>query len=101
MYAIRSYYVASHQAWYASVNALFGFFKKFTADYRVIPWCTFTDPEVARVGMNETECLAADIPCEVTRYVIDDLDRAIADSEARGFVKVLTVPKKDKILGVV
>ncbi|MCG8551157.1 MAG: FAD-dependent oxidoreductase [Desulfobacterales bacterium] len=92
-------HVASHQAWYASVNALFGAFKKFTADYRVIPWCTFTDPEVARVGMNETDCLAAGIACEVTRYGIDDLDRAIADSEARGFVKVLTVPKKDKILG--
>nr|WP_319393790.1 FAD-dependent oxidoreductase [uncultured Desulfobacter sp.] len=93
-------HVASHQAWYASVNALFGTFKKFTADYRVIPWCTFTDPEVARVGMNETDCLAAGIACDVTRYGIDDLDRAIADSEARGFVKVLTVPKKDKILGV-
>jgi dihydrolipoamide dehydrogenase len=93
-------HVASHQAWYASVNALFGAFKKFTADYRVIPWCTFTDPEVARVGMNETECLAAGIAYEVTRYGIDDLDRAIADSEDRGFVKVLTVPKKDKILGV-
>ena len=93
-------HVASHQAWYASVNALFGAFKKFKADYRVIPWCTFTDPEVARVGMNETDCLAAGIAYEVTRYGIDDLDRAIADSEARGFVKVLTVPKKDKILGV-
>lgn len=93
-------HVASHQAWYASVNALFGSFKKFKTDYRVIPWCTFTDPEVARVGMNETDCLAADIPYEVTRYGIDDLDRAIADSEARGFVKVLTAPQKDKILGV-
>lgn len=93
-------HVAAHQAWYASVNALFGSFKKFTADYRVIPWCTFTDPEVARVGMNEKDCLAADIPYEMTRYAIDDLDRAIADSEARGFVKVLTVPQKDKILGV-
>ncbi|WP_020588740.1 FAD-dependent oxidoreductase [Desulfobacter curvatus] len=92
-------HVASHQAWYASVNALFGSFKKFTADYRVIPWCTFTDPEVARVGMNEADCLAAGIPYEVTRYGIDDLDRAIADSEARGFAKVLTVPQKDKILG--
>ncbi|WP_321494323.1 FAD-dependent oxidoreductase [uncultured Desulfobacter sp.] len=92
-------HVASHQAWYASVNALFGSFKKFTADYRVIPWCTFTDPEVARVGMNENDCLEASIPYEVTCYGIDDLDRAIADSEARGFVKVLTVPKKDRILG--
>ena len=93
-------HVASHQAWYASVNALFGAFKKFAADYRVIPWCTFTDPEVARVGMNETDCLGAGIPYEVTRYGIDDLDRAIADSEDKGFVKVLTKPKKDKILGV-
>ena len=93
-------HVASHQAWYACVNALFGGFKKFKADYRVIPWSTFTDPEVARVGMNETDCLAANIPYELTRYGIDDLDRAIADSEAHGFVKVLTVPKKDRILGV-
>ncbi len=93
-------HAASHQAWYACVNALFGSFKKFKASYRVLPWSTFTDPEVARVGMNETDCLAANIPYEVTRYGLDDLDRAITDSEAHGFVKVLTVPKKDRILGV-
>ncbi|MGM0656033.1 MAG: FAD-dependent oxidoreductase [Thermodesulfobacteriota bacterium] len=93
-------HVASHQAWYACVNALFGGFKKFKADYRVIPWSTFTDPEVARVGMNETDCLAANVAYEVTRYNIEDLDRAIADAEAHGFVKVLTVPRKDRILGV-
>lgn len=93
-------HTAAHQAWYASVNALFGRFKKFKADYSVIPWTTFTDPEVARVGLSESEALAAGIEFEVTRYGIDDLDRAIADGTAHGFVKVLTVPGKDKILGV-
>ena len=93
-------HTAAHQAWYASVNALFGDVKKFKADYSVIPWATFTDPEVARVGLNEQEAQAQGIAYEVTRYDIDDLDRAIADSEAHGFVKVLTVPGKDRILGV-
>lgn len=93
-------HVAAHQAWYASVNALFGHLKKFKADYSVIPWTTFTDPEVARVGLNEQDAKEQGIAYEVTRYGIDDLDRAIADSEAHGVVKVLTVPGKDKILGV-
>lgn len=93
-------HVAAHQAWYAAVNSLFGTVKKFKADYRVIPWATFTDPEVARVGLNETDAKAANKPYEVTTYGIDDLDRAIADSSDYGFVKVLTVPGKDKILGV-
>jgi pyruvate/2-oxoglutarate dehydrogenase complex dihydrolipoamide dehydrogenase (E3) component/uncharacterized membrane protein YdjX (TVP38/TMEM64 family) len=93
-------HTAAHQAWYASVNALFGAFKKFRADYSVIPWATFTDPEVARVGLNELEAKERSIPYEVTVYGIDDLDRAIADEEAHGVVKVLTVPGKDRILGV-
>jgi len=93
-------HVAAHQAWFASVNALFSPFKKFKVDYSIIPWATFTDPEVARVGLNEKEAKEQNIPHEVTKYNIDDLDRAIADSEARGFVKILTKPKKDKILGV-
>ncbi|GAB6193155.1 FAD-dependent oxidoreductase [Desulfocastanea catecholica] len=93
-------HTAAHQAWYASVNALFGEFRKFRADYSVIPWSTFIDPEVARVGLNEQEARERGIAVEVTRYGIDDLDRAIADSVARGFVKVLTVPSKDRILGV-
>jgi pyruvate/2-oxoglutarate dehydrogenase complex dihydrolipoamide dehydrogenase (E3) component/uncharacterized membrane protein YdjX (TVP38/TMEM64 family) len=93
-------HVAAHQAWYAAVNALFDPFKKFSADYRVIPWATFVEPEVAHVGLNELEANERKIAYEVTRYDIDDLDRAIADSEAHGFVKVLTVPGKDTILGV-
>lgn len=93
-------HTAAHQAWYAAVNALFGDFKKFKADYSVIPWATFIDPEVARVGLNEQDAKEKKIPYEVTKYGIDDLDRAIADSEAHGFVKVLTVPGKDQILGV-
>ena len=92
-------HVASHQAWYASVNALFGGLKKFRVDYSVIPWATFTDPEVARVGLNETEARSRRVPHEVTVYGIDDLDRAIADGEAHGMVKVLTVPGRDRILG--
>lgn len=91
---------ASHQAWYAAVNALFGFAKQFKADYRIIPWATFTDPEVARVGLSEAEAKEQSIAYELTKYEIDDLDRAIADGEDHGFVKILTVPGKDKILGV-
>lgn len=93
-------HTAAHQAWYAAVNALFGTFKKFKADYRVIPAATFIDPEIARVGLNEREAKAQGIAYEVTRYGIDDLDRAIADGAAHGFVKVLTEPGKDRILGV-
>ena len=92
-------HTAGHQAWYAAVNALFGQFKSFKVDYRVIPWATFTDTEVARVGLNETEAIEQKIPFEVTRYGIDDLDRAIADSEDHGWVKVITKPGSDKILG--
>jgi pyruvate/2-oxoglutarate dehydrogenase complex dihydrolipoamide dehydrogenase (E3) component/uncharacterized membrane protein YdjX (TVP38/TMEM64 family) len=93
-------HVAAHQAWYAAVNGLFAPFKKFKADYSVIPWCTFIDPEVARVGLNEQEATEQGVAYEVTRYGIDDLDRAIADSAAHGWIKVLTVPGKDRILGV-
>ena len=92
-------HTAAHQAWYATVNALFGGLKRFKADYRVVPAATFTEPEVARVGLNEREALAAGVAHEVTRYGIDDLDRAIADSAAEGFVKVLTAPGSDRILG--
>ena len=93
-------HTAAHQAWYAAVNPLFGAFKKFKVDYSIIPWATFIDPEVARVGLNEQEAKEKGIAYEMVKYGIDDLDRAIADSEAHGFVKVLTVPGKDKILGV-
>ncbi|MEM9312446.1 MAG: FAD-dependent oxidoreductase [Pseudomonadota bacterium] len=92
-------HTASHQAWFASVNALFGQFKRFKADYRVIPAVTFLDPEVARVGINETEAVEQGIAYDVTRYELDDLDRAITESETAGFVKVLTPPGKDTILG--
>ncbi|TWC32768.1 pyruvate/2-oxoglutarate dehydrogenase complex dihydrolipoamide dehydrogenase (E3) component [Pseudomonas sp. SJZ079] len=93
-------HVAAHQAWYAAVNALFRGFKRFKVDYRVIPYCTFTAPEVARVGLSEGEASAQQVAYEVTRYGIDDLDRAIADEAAEGYVKVLTEPGKDRILGV-
>lgn len=91
-------HTAAHMAWYASVNALF--FNRFKVDYRVIPWATFTDPEVARVGLSEAEAKEKEIAVEVTKYGIDDLDRAIADGSDSGFVKVLTPPGSDKILGV-
>lgn len=93
-------HTAAHMAWYAAVNSLFGGFKKFRVDYSVIPWATYTDPEVARVGLNEQEAKEKGIAYEVTKYDLEDLDRAITDEEAHGFVKVLTVPGKDKILGV-
>lgn len=93
-------HTAAHQAWYASVNALFRGFWSFKADYSVIPWATFTDPEVARVGLNEQDAKEQGIAYEVTTFDLEELDRAIADSEAHGVVKVLTVPGKDRILGV-
>lgn len=92
-------HAAGHQAWYAAVNALFGSVKKFKVDYSVIPAATYTSPEVARVGINEKEAIALGIDFEITRYGIDDLDRAIADGEAHGFIKVITPKGKDKILG--
>ena len=92
-------HTASHQAWYASVNALFGKFKKFKVDYSVIPWATFTDPEVARVGINKQDAAEQNIQYEVTRYPLDDLDRAIAEGEDQGFIEVLTKPGSDQILG--
>ena len=93
-------HTASHMAWYCAVNSIFGSFRKFRVDYSVVPWATFTDPEVARVGLSETEAKEKKIPYEVSVYGIDDLDRAIADGEAVGRVKVLTRPGTDKILGV-
>ncbi len=92
-------HTASHEAWYASVNPLFGPLKRFKADYSVIPWTTFTDPEVARVGLNEQEAESRGIEAEVTYYELEELDRALADEEGRGFIKVLTRPGKDRILG--
>jgi len=93
-------HTAAHQAWYAAVNALFGGLKKFRADYSVIPWTTFLDPEIAHVGLSEQQAKEQGVAVEVTRYGIDDLDRAIADGADEGFVKVLTEPGRDRILGV-
>jgi pyruvate/2-oxoglutarate dehydrogenase complex dihydrolipoamide dehydrogenase (E3) component len=93
-------HTAAHQAWYAAVNALFGCIKKFRTDYSVIPWATFTDPEIARVGLNEQEAREQGISYETSLYDLAELDRAIADGETQGFVKVLTVPGKDRIIGV-
>lgn len=93
-------HVAAHQAWYAAVNGLFGHLKKFKVDYRVIPWTTFIDPEVARVGLNEQEAIKKGIDFEITRYEFEDLDRAITESANKGFIKVITPKGKDKILGV-
>ncbi|SFR66589.1 Pyruvate/2-oxoglutarate dehydrogenase complex, dihydrolipoamide dehydrogenase (E3) component [Marinobacter daqiaonensis] len=94
-------HAAAHQAWYAAVNGLFGQFRRFRVDYRVLPWVTFTSPEVARVGLSEDEAREQGVDYEVTRYDLDDLDRAIAEDEDHGFIKVLTVPGKDRILGAV
>ncbi|WGO98908.1 FAD-dependent oxidoreductase [Saccharophagus degradans] len=94
-------HAASHQAWYASVNALFGGFKSFSVDYSALPWVTFTDPEIARVGASEMDLKKRGVHYEVTRYSLAELDRAIAEGEAHGFVKVLTEEGKDRILGAV
>jgi len=93
-------HIASHQAWFAAVNALFGRFRRFKVNYSVVPWATYTDPEVARVGLSEADALAQGIAVEVVRYDLDDLDRALADGSARGWVKVLTRPGSETILGV-
>ena len=93
-------HVAAHQGWYAAVNGLFGNLKKFKVDYRVIPWTTFIDPEVARVGINEAEAKERGIDYEITRFDFEELDRAITDSATKGFIKVITPKGKDKILGV-
>ena len=93
-------HAAAHQAWYAVVNALFGQFRRFAVDYRVIPRVTFCEPELACVGLTEQEAREQGVAFEVTRYGLDDLDRAIADGVDRGFVKVLTATGKDRILGV-
>ncbi|MCQ4347208.1 FAD-dependent oxidoreductase [Pseudomonas stutzeri] len=90
---------AAHQAWYAAVNALFGDLRRFRADYRVIPRVTFTDPEVARVGLSEAEARERGVAFELTRYELAELDRAIVEEAAEGFVKVLTAPGSDRILG--
>jgi pyruvate/2-oxoglutarate dehydrogenase complex dihydrolipoamide dehydrogenase (E3) component/uncharacterized membrane protein YdjX (TVP38/TMEM64 family) len=92
-------HTAAHMAWYAAVNGLFGRFKSFKVDYSVISWATFTDPEVARVGINEQEARERGVPFDVTRYDLGDLDRAITDGDAYGMVKVLTAPGSDRILG--
>jgi pyruvate/2-oxoglutarate dehydrogenase complex dihydrolipoamide dehydrogenase (E3) component/uncharacterized membrane protein YdjX (TVP38/TMEM64 family) len=93
-------HVAAHQAWHAAINALFGGIIRFRTDYSAIPWATFTDPEIARVGLNEQDAQAKHIAHEVSIYHIGELDRALTDDVAHGFVKILTVPGKDKILGV-
>jgi pyruvate/2-oxoglutarate dehydrogenase complex dihydrolipoamide dehydrogenase (E3) component len=92
-------HMASHQAWFAAVNALFGMFRRFAVNYDVVPWTTFTDPEVARVGLSETEARQQGKPVEVTLYALDDLDRAIAEDDVDGWVKVITPPGSDRILG--
>jgi pyruvate/2-oxoglutarate dehydrogenase complex dihydrolipoamide dehydrogenase (E3) component/uncharacterized membrane protein YdjX (TVP38/TMEM64 family) len=90
---------AAHQAWFAAVNGLFGHLKRFRADYRVLPWVTFTDPEVAHVGHNELSAREAGIAFEVVRYELSHLDRALSEGAGRGFVKLLVQPGKDRLLG--
>ncbi|MDO6563175.1 FAD-dependent oxidoreductase [Amphritea sp. 1_MG-2023] len=93
-------HAAAHQAWFASVNALFGQFKKFKVDYSLIPFTTYTSPEVARIGLNEKQAIDEGIAYEAVRYNLEELDRAITDEAAYGFVKVLLKPGSDKIIGV-
>ena len=92
-------HAASHQAWHASVNSLFGMFKKFKVDYSFLPWTTYTHPEVAHVGLNETEAKKQNIAYELIKFPLDDLDRAIAEQRKEGFIKFLTKPGSDKVIG--
>ncbi len=92
-------HAAAHEAWHAAVNALFTPLSRLKVDHSLLPAVTFVDPEVARIGLNESDALASDIEYEVTRYELADLDRALTEDSAEGFVKVLTVPGKDRILG--
>lgn len=96
-------HAAAHQAWYATVSALFGDFKRFAVHYRHLPQATFVAPEVARVGLNEQEAQTQGLAYQVTRFDLADLDRALCDAgntPPTGFVKVLTPPGQDRILGV-
>ena len=93
-------HLAAHQAWYATFNALFGDFKRLRVDHTALPRATFIDPEIARVGLNEQEAQAQGVAYEVTRFELEDLDRALIEGDCAGFVKVLTAPGKDRILGV-
>ena len=92
-------HAAAHQAWFAAVNSLFGAFRRFKVDYSVLPWVTFTDPEVARVGHGETSAGQAGVAYEVVRYDLGHLDRAVAEGANEGFVKLLVAPGKDRIIG--
>ncbi|WP_245888690.1 FAD-dependent oxidoreductase [Halomonas denitrificans] len=92
-------HASAHQAWHATVNALFGELKRFRVSYRALPAVTFTEPEVARVGLNEREAKRQGVAVEVTRYPLSELDRAIAEGQTQGFIKVLTVPGRDRLLG--
>ncbi len=98
-------HTAAHQAWYATMNALFGDFKRFKVSYHAVPCVTFVAPEVARVGLNEQDALAQGVAYEVTRFDVADLDRALCDAanpktSPSGWVKVLTAPGRGTILGV-
>ena len=93
-------HTASYMASYAAMNAMFGWFWKSKINYSVVPWCTFSSPEVARVGLSEDEALKQGIPYDIVKFDVSRLDRAITDGEERGFVKILTRPRSDKILGV-
>jgi len=92
-------HASSHQAWHAAVNSLFGQFKKFKIDYSNMPWCTFTEPEVARVGLSVEQAEERGVPVSVHFYDLRHLDRAVADGTNHGFIKLLVEPGKDKILG--
>lgn len=92
-------HTASHQAWYAAVNGLFDKFKTFKVDYSVIPWVTYTDPEVAQVGLTQAMAEEQGLDTETTRYDFSGFDRALTESATNGFVKVITPKNKDAILG--
>ena len=89
-------HMAEHHAGIVLRNALFHIPAK--TETRVIPWCIFTEPELARVGLSETEAINKNVTHEITQFPFSDIDRARTDNITEGFIKVVT-GKKGKILG--
>ncbi|MXZ43622.1 MAG: FAD-binding protein [Gammaproteobacteria bacterium] len=92
-------HMAAHQAWFASMNALTRPFWRLKLNDKIVPWAIFTDPELARVGVSENDATRLRIPHEVTKYSFAELDRAVAEGTSKGFVKLITKPGKDTLLG--
>ena len=94
----RFTHVAAYQAGIAVRNALVPFAKK-KVEYRVVPWCTFTDPEVARVGLTPEEARQKHKQVRIVKFPWSDIDRAQTEGETSGFIKLVLAGRKDAIVG--